>query len=260
MKFLNPEWHDHEKKYFWGAAIAAGVSLIEGQRAASRAKKAAKAADARRKEILANAQKNYDNWKAQYGAVEADLIESIDQFTVRDNLQKYMEQGVVDVATAQQKAQDIQKRQMTRYGLDPSDPRYQQSEREIGIDRARMEVEASDRARTRAEEERIEDEDKLFSRQLAVSKFGRSRNPMQEQLASAQGIDLGYLTEQEKGYAEQASTGYGLTGKLAGKAISDYGKTDGYSSTPGYDFDTPDYGTGTMTDDYGEFSSGDLGW
>jgi hypothetical protein len=245
------------KKEFWGAVIGAAVSLYEGQKADQRADDAAAAANATREERLAIAQESYDNYKETFGPNEQALVEMVDNFTMRDNLERYRTEGVVNVQKAMDKSQEMQKREMSRYGLDPSSGRYQSGQRELGIERAKGEVSALNRARTQAEEERLQDEDRLFSRRLAVGQFGRQPITAERDLSAAYGNQLSDLRKEEAGYADQASAGYGLAGEFLGDAADSYSSS---SSASDYGGSAVDYGDGMMTDDYGDFSSGDLGW
>jgi len=237
MKFLNPDWEHESKKHFWTAAIGAAISLYQGAEAKKKAAAAGAGATQSREERMALAQKTYDEYRTTFGPNEQALASSVDEFTTRDNLQKYLAEGTVSVEKAFDKSKDMQRREMGRYGINPASTRYQAEMGDRGLDRAKAEVGARVEARTLAEEEKIQDEDKLFSRRLATGEFGRTKQPGTAALTAAHAsTERGFLGE-EAGYAKQAGAGYGLAGKFIGSAINDYGSTaaDQDQDPGGYD-------------------------
>lgn len=244
MKFLNSDWLFQNKKEFWGAVIGAAVSLYQGAQAAGDAEDAANAAATSREARLTWAQGEQDAYKEKYGENEQALIDSVDNFTMRDNLEKYQTEGTVNTAAAYDKSKEMQNREMQRYGINPASMRYQEKGSELGMDRAKTEVYNLNRARTQAEEERIQDEDKLFSRRIAVGEFGKKADPTSAAVERAySGEAIGY-TDEASNYADEASSSYGVAGEFASEAIDSYTPSD----------------TEYDTDSWTPSDTGELGW
>ncbi len=247
-----------------GGAIGGALgSALEGGQAAGKSSSASGKAQQSREDRLAFAKQVYTDYQDKFGETESDIIDSVNNFTKRDNLQKYLTQGTVDTTAAFDKARGMSARRLSRYGLNPGDPRYAQQQQEVDLDQAKTEVGVRNQARTQAEEERIADEDKLFSRRLAVGKFGRTNQPGTSGVLNAYGnAETGY-NQDAADYAKQAGQGYGMVGKAIGKGINAYGDSqaaDSYSDFSG--------STGSSTNEpvwegsnfISDADTGDLGW
>jgi len=242
-------------------SVVAVATVVVGAYSANEASKSARAAMSSQERMeadrLAFAQGQFDDYKEKYGDLEADMIADVENFTMRDNLDRYMNEGVVDVRSSFENQKMMANRDKARYGIDPGDARFQDTG--LDLEQTKAEIGVKSAARGKAEEERIQDEDKLFSRRLAVSNFGKKSMPGIDQITGAMNSSADMYGKQASGYADEAAAGYGMVGKginkMGQKDWSAYGN-DNFVDTSG----TPDYGDGMMTDDYGSFSSGDLGW
>lgn len=234
--------------------VVGAVSANQKAQASKRAAGNLKEANAAK---LAFAQSQYDDYKEKYGDIDAAIIADVENFTMRDNLERYRTEGVVDVRSAFEGQKRMADRQKTRYGIDPSDPRYAQPQLEL--EQTKAEIGALSKARTQAEEERIQDEDKLFSRRLAVGQYGKQAAPGAAGVSQALSEQAASFGQEAQGYAKQAGAGYQMVGK--GLAMGQKNWGGGTSDSGGYGLnETPDYGSGTMNDEYGTFSTGDTGW
>lgn len=239
---------------FLGSIVGAAVSLYAGKKASDSAAGASARATNLEQQKLDFAKSQYDDYKAQYGGLEEDLVASIDEFATRDNLSRYMSEGVTDVRGAFKGARERGAREQTRYGIDPGDPRFQQQQTQMDLGEAKADIGARTEARRRDEEQ----EDKLFAKRIAAGSFGKGLPGASTALSSALGESASSASAEAGRYAQQAGQGYGMAGRYIGKAIDSYG---GGETAPAWaGSETPDYGSGTMTDEYGDFSSGDLGW
>jgi len=219
-----------------GIALATVVvGAYSANEAAGAASDAAASQERMMQQKLGFAESQFEEYKTKYGDIEADMIADVENFTMRDNLDRYMSEGVVDVRTAFAGKERMAAREKARYGLDPNDPRFHDPS--LGLEEAKAEVSVKTSARRRAEEEKIQDEDKLFSRRLAVGQFGKQAAPGAGAVSEAMGQSADLYGQQAAGYGKQAAAGYGMVGKGISMAGSvDWGgggDSGGYELFPG---------------------------
>ncbi len=236
-------------------AIVGIASLAQGRKAGKRADAAGAQRLGLEKEKLDFAKSQYEDYKEKFGGLETDLLTSIDEFADRKTLGRYTGQGVADVRSAYEKAEEMGDRQLTRYGLDPNDPRFLQQKRETGLEEAKSEI----LARNQAQEKFEAEQDKLFAKRIAVGQFGKGSPQQAGAVTSAIGSTARAYGREAEGYAKQAGAGYGLGGKLLSGAYDKYtggGSSDGYSDAGG-GYDEPVWeGSNYVTD----ADVGELGW
>ena len=122
----------------WGVIASTAVSAYMGIRASKAAKKQANKADASQQEEIALQREGLDFSKEQYG----DWKEKYDP--VFDQMMAEIDSGITpdyaaiagDVNKSFDTAQDMERRQMQRYGVNPQDGAYSESERDYGIARS----------------------------------------------------------------------------------------------------------------------------
>lgn len=223
---------------FWGQLAVAAYSAYQGSKAQKASGQAGGQQAALTQEQIDFAKQNYEDYKTQYGGIDQDLIASLDEFASRETLQKYMGEGITDVRAAYGKQREMGERQMTRYGLDPSDPRYQAGDRESRLEETKSEV----GVRNLAREKEQAAEDKLFARRLAVGQYGKKSSDKERMVLGAIGEGADLAGRQAEGYAKQAGAGYGLAGQFIGKAIDSYSPNSGVSDAPVWEVSDADTG------------------
>jgi len=233
-------------------AIVGLASAYQGYKASKKAGAAEGQRMALEQEKLDFAKSQYADYKEQYGGLEEDMLASLDAFASRDTLQKFTGEGVADVRSAFGKAREMGERELTRYGLDPNDPRYLQSKRGMGLEESKAEI----GARNLAREKEQEAEDKLFAKRLSVGRFGKGMSEQARGVGSAIGGMADVYGEQAEGYGKQAGAGYGLAGKFL-KGAFDGSSGGGYGDMMYGGGEEPIWEGSNIVE---ESDVGDLGW
>lgn len=213
--------------------VGAGLSLAGGLLSSKKASKEAKKSRKLQREQLDFAKSQYQDYKDMYGGIEADMIAEIDDFTPRDNLQKYLGETTADVAMSFDKQQEQEARRLGRYGIDPSQQRSQTAVSEIGRDKALAEVAGRTGARRQAEAETIADEDKRFARKLAAVSTGK-------QVPGQAGAVMGALQSgaamhgaQAEQYGRGAQGAYGAAGQWLARGANQFAQPSTPSAPAG---------------------------
>jgi len=201
-----------------GGAMALAGGVMQGNRAASEAKKGR----ALQRESLDFAKGQYADYKEMYGGMEADMISEIESYVPGEKLQTYMGESTADVAMAFDKRRGQTSREMGRYGIDPSQSRFDERQDEIGREKALAEVSGRTGARRKSEA----DDDKNFARRLAAISTGK-------EIPGQAGAVMGALQSGADAYSadasrsrQGASASYGMAGQLVARGV------DAYNATP----------------------------
>jgi len=235
----------HLTQLNWVAAAIGAVTAIAGMIGGSKQAKAQAAAMARQAKLgedqLAFAMSQYQDYKDMYGDLEESMVTEVEEYEAGINKEKYRGEATADTAMAFDKAKEASQRDMMRMGMDPTQARFQESDADLGRDRALATVTNLRGADMRSEME----DDKMFARKLAVGQFGKGISGSAEAVASASRAASDMYGQQAASYGRQSSDSYADAAKgarAAGYAISKYKSDDGGG---GYD-------SGSYEDTYGE--------
>ena len=248
-------------KPFWGAVIGAAVTMYQG----SKASKAAGAAGAGQgkltQEQIDFAKGNYEDYKNIYGGLDQQLMDSLDEFAARNTLSRHTGEGITDVRSSYAKAGEMSDRNLTRYGLDPSDPRYAQQKQAEGLSQAKSEIVARNVAREKVREE----EDQLFAKRLAVGKYGKQSSDKERMVLGALGEGADLYGRQAAGYGKQAGDAFGAAGEFIGDAADGYsdmmyGGDSSYNDFPGATGSVMNEPVWEGSNYVSDADTGDLGW
>lgn len=226
-----------------GAVTA--VAGISGSRKAAKSQEAALAGQAQSAEDqLAFAKQQYQDYRDTYGDLEESMVSEVEAYEPGGKLERFRGEAVADVAKAFDKERDISERRQMRYGLDPSQARFQESTGEVGRERALAEVEGLYRAGERSEAE----DDKMFARKLAVGQFGKGLPGSAEAVTSAMRTQSQIEGQQAGAYgmqAQRAAAGAGAALRETGYWL---GKDSPATTTPAGSVDESVFSGGGVQD------------
>lgn len=214
----------------WGAAVAAGVSLVGGMSAQRSQEKQAKKQAKMMKQQLQFAKQQYQDYKDMYGGLEEGLISEVEAYQPGEKLQQYLGEATTDVSMAYGKRAGMETRRLGRYGVDPSQERFAESGDEMQRERTLTEVAARGTARRRSEAE----DDKIFARKLAMISTGKQIPGQAGAVMGALQDTAGMYGRQAQQYGSGAAAGYQAAGQWAAKGINDY-----MNRTPTTNVDVP---------------------
>ena len=260
MKFLNPDWEVEQRKNWIAAAIGAvtAVACMVSGRKAAKAQAAAMAAQQRTAdEQLAFSKQQYQDYKDTYGDLEESMVAEVEEWEPDESKEeRYRGEATADTAMAFDKAQEASKREMQRYGMDPSQARFQESEAEMGRGRALAEATNLTRASRQAEAEQVAEADKMFARKLAVGQFGKGIAGSASAVANASKVASDVSGGHAGIYGDQASDAF----KSAGQGMKSVGYWANQSqpSNESYAMSGPSYGSwDTTTTDASGYNQSD---
>lgn len=217
----------------WGAAIAAGSSLISGAMGWQASQRSAEQMEKMRelmRERLDFAKERYAEYKNQYGDVidkwVADAMEGVE-----GDYEGVVSRAEADVEGEFNQQQEERRRRMQSMGLDPSSGRYQSSERQGALQEATASAMAQNRARER-ERSRVENQN--YQRAAQVGQFGAGmlQNASREvqQAQSALGEAHGQEGQMQ---ADLAGNLFASAGQTAGFAAGQMMDGGGATTTSG---------------------------
>lgn len=178
----------------------------------------------------------FDRYMEVYAPLEDELIENIDQGL---DTKEIMGRTTADVRTAHGLADATRKRNLSRYGINPADGRYEGSERRAGLALAKDTVSAREGARRYVDEEK-------FRRRGTVAALGRN---LPSASAGFTSQAMGGLSNVGNRYTNQANNFNNLAGQ-AGQGLGQslmmlgtWGSQQGWGSggggsTPAVDMST----------------------
>lgn len=229
----------------WGAAIGGAVSLFNGHKAGKQAKSqekaAAKAQAAQlevQKEQLAFGKSQWDDYRSKFDPAYEDARD-----LAYEERRPDMAVIAADVGSAMDAGQGAERRQMARYGLNPSDGAWGQSEREYGMTRGAAIAGA-------ANMQRRGERDARFQR---IASLTGMLNPIANMAANSIGSGYAGMSSAYGGAADTAaynaanhraneSASYAELGNSIGRGVSAWGA----NKAPDFG-DAGKVGAGTMS-------------
>jgi len=218
---------------FWGQIIGSALSALGSAESGRKAGEA----HATGKEFLKKYEGNLesmnqiaDTWMKRYqdlgyGEIEEGLAERVRE---GPDIAGAEGEAAADVAQVYDKEAGMRERRLKRYGIDPGSGRFRGGMREIGLDRAKAEVMARNKAREEAK-------DKDWSRKLAFTQMGRGLEAGSADLYGSAGKGYQAIGDEYSGmsgdYAKSAGRGMATAGKLFSGAMSSWGGGGGGGST-----------------------------
>lgn len=194
------------------AVVGAATSVVgayASDRASKRQAKALKGQQGTAQQQLDFGKEKYGDWKEMFQPVYGDLK----NMAYEDNRPDY---GAIDadVGHAFDTSQGINRRNMERFGVNPTDGAFSASETQYGLGRAMAEVGGHQQARRQAKDQKW---NRLASfANLGAGQQATANNTVNQgfgAVMNAQGTQAGLYGQQANEYAQMAASGAGLLGR-----------------------------------------------
>ena len=231
------------------AAVAIGGSVLSavGGIASSRsAKKSAKEALALQREQFEFNKKRYNDYKAMYGGLEQSQVDAANKGVIAD-LGGVTARATGDVATQFTNAEEAQRRQQQRMGINPNSGRADSMGRQMGLSKA---LATAGNITSNRELERRNAEQQTWNRRAEVNRNGiaQMNGSFSDMNQSSNGM-VNTLNQQSAQQAQQAASLYGAAGMMGGMYLGGLSKPTAAPETtvaPPPKYLTPSYAQGSM--------------
>jgi len=231
------------------AAVAVGgsvLSAVGGIMGSRSSKKLAKQALALQREQFEFNKKRYNDYKAMYGELEQGQVDAAKKGVIAD-LGGVTSRAVGDVATQFTNAEEAQRRQQQRLGINPNSGRADSMGRQMGLSKA---LAMAGNITTNREGERRNAEQQTWNRRDSVNRMGiaQMNGSFGDMNQSSNGM-VSSLNQQSAQQAQQAASLYGAAGMIGGMYLGGLKKPTAEPETtvaPPPKYLTPSYAQGSM--------------
>jgi len=229
------------------AAVAiGGASLLGGLSSSRSSRKTAKQALALQREQFEFNKKRYNDYKAMYGGLEQMQVDAAKKGVIAD-LGGVTARATGDVATQFTNAEEAQRRQQQRLGINPNSGRADSMGRQTGISKA---LAMAGNITSNRELERRNAEQQTWNRRAQVNQTGiaQMNGSFGDMNQSNNGM-VSTLNNQAAQQAQQAASLYGAAGMMGGMYLGGLSKPTADPETtiaPPPKYLTPSYAQGSM--------------
>ena len=229
------------------AAVAVGgASLLGGLSSSRSSRKTAKQALALQREQFEFNKKRYNDYKTMYGGLEQMQVDAANKGVVAD-LGGVTARATGDVATQFTNAEEAQRRQQQRLGINPNSGRADSMGRQTGISKA---LAMAGNITSNRELERRNAEQQTWNRRAQVNQTGiaQMNGSFGDMNQSSNGM-VSSLNQQSAQQAQQAGALFGAAGSIAGQYLGGLSKPTAAPETtvaPPPKYLTPSYAQGSM--------------
>ena len=232
------------------AAVSVGVggvsSLLGGIASSRSSKKSAKEALALQREQFEFNKKRYNDYKAMYGGLEQSQVDAANKGVIAD-LGGVTARATGDVATQFTNAEEAQRRQQQRMGINPNSGRADSMGRQMGLSKA---LATAGNITSNRELERRNAEQQTWNRRAEVNRNGiaQMNGSFGDMNQSNNGM-VSTLNNQSQQQAQQAASLYGAAGMMGGMYLGGLSKPTAAPETtvaPPPKYLTPSYAQGSM--------------
>ncbi len=199
------------------SATIAGGSLLGGLASSKSAKKASKEANAIARDTLNFAKQRYTDFKTNYGDLEKMVIDGAKKGVVAD-LSGVVSRATADVATQFTNAEEAQRREQQRLGINPNSGRADSMGRQTALSKA---LATAGNITINREAERRNAEQETWNRRTAVNQLGVNQmNMAANEVTNANNTLMNNYNNTAAQKAAQAGALFGMAGTVAGMALS----------------------------------------
>ncbi len=231
------------------AAVAVGgsvLSAVGGLSSSRSSRKTAKQALALQREQFEFNKKRYNDYKAMYGGLEQMQVDAAKKGVIAD-LGGVTSRATGDVATQFTNAEEAQRRQQQRLGINPNSGRADSMGRQTGISKA---LAMAGNITSNRELERRNAEQQTWNRRAQVNQTGiaQMNGSFGDMNQSSNGM-VSSLNQQSAQQAQQAGALFGAAGSIAGQYLGGLKKPTAEPETtvaPPPKYLTPSYAAGSM--------------
>ena len=179
----------------WGAIIGAVISGVASHNSGKKSSKYGKKAGDMLGEDLQFYKSLWNDYQTKYGPMEQTMVDEVNKGL---DPEEYADRAQTDVASAFGRAKDIGTRRLTRYGLDPTDGKFQRSLGRTDLDEARAVSGARNKTRQWVD-------DTNFGRRLAALSYGGGmRSAIMSGMSNARNGLAGYYGNLSGLYGQSA--------------------------------------------------------
>ena len=231
------------------AAVAIGgsaLSALGGIASSKSSKKTAREALALQREQFEFNKKRYNDYKTMYGGLEQMQVDAANKGVVAD-LGGVTSRAVGDVATQFTNAEEAQRRQQQRLGINPNSGRADSMGRQTGISKA---LAMAGNITSNRELERRNAEQQTWNRRAQVNQTGIAQmNGSFGDMNQSSNAIVSTLNNQSAQQAQQAASLYGAAGTMGGMYLGGLSKPTAAPETtvaPPPAYLTPSYAQGSL--------------
>ena len=231
------------------AYVAVGgsvLSAVGGLSSSRSSRKSAKQALALQREQFEFNKKRYNDYKAMYGGLEQGQVDAAKKGVIAD-LGGVTSRATGDVATQFTNAEEAQRRQQQRLGINPNSGRADSMGRQTGISKA---LAMAGNITSNRELERRNAEQQTWNRRAQVNQTGiaQMNGSFGDMNQSSNGM-VSSLNQQSAQQSQQAASLYGAAGMIGGMYLGGLKKPTAEPETtvaPPPKYLTPSYAQGSM--------------
>lgn len=230
------------------AAVAIGgsvLSAVGGLSSSRSSRKSAKEALALQREQFEFNKKRYNDYKAMYGGLEQMQVDAANKGVVAD-LGGVTSRATGDVATQFTNAEEAQRRQQQRLGINPNSGRADAMGRQTGISKA---LAMAGNITTNREGERRNAEQQTWNRRAQVNQTGIAQmNGSFGDMNQSSNAMANTMNQQSAQQSQQAGALFGAAGVIAGQYLGGLKKptVEPVEPTAPPAYLTPSYAKGSM--------------
>lgn len=211
-------------------AVIAGASVVGGLASSKSAKKASKEANAIARDTLNFAKQRYTDFKTNYGDLEQMVIDGAKKGVVAD-LSGVVSRATADVATQFTNAEEAQRREQQRLGINPNSGRADSMRRQTALSKA---LATAGNITINREAERRDAEEKTWNRRTAVNQLGINQmNMAANEVTNANNTLMNNYNNTAAQKTQQAGALFGMAGTVAGMGLSNPSPTTPTIQTSG---------------------------